>query len=230
MQKPLWQWAVIVLIWSLLLLGAITNLGLVQILGTIAADFFAAWLLYSIAQSTPKAWQQSMFGFALGMLVIGLSDLAVLAGLGASLEPPLSVLGTLLFFLASVALPFLLERQGVYKNGFALQISLIALAVAVLLSALLTILFQPPILRIVYQTVGLFLSSLFIMQSQDFAGGTIGRVLRMLSIAFAVSSFSQVVFAVLPGVLLEPGNLPDLARQTFWSAGITLLSFVPQKR
>jgi hypothetical protein len=225
-----WTWGIVALMWGLWGAGLVSNLGWVQILGTIVADFLATWLLYQIARSTPKAWQQTMFGFALAMLVIGLSDVAVLAGLGASLEPPLSVLGTLLFFASSLVLPFLLERQGVYKAGFALQISLIAAAIAGLVSLFLTIVFQPPVLRVVYQTVGLFLTALFAMQSQDFAGGTIGRVLRMLSIAFAVSSLSQVAFAVLPGVLLEPGNLPDLARQTLWSTGITLLVLVPQKR
>jgi hypothetical protein len=223
-------WAIVALMWGLWVAGLVSNLGWVQILGTITADFLATWLLYQIAKKTPKAWQQTMFGFALAMLVIGLSDVAVLAGLGASLEPPLSVLGTLLFFVSSLVLPFLLERQGVYKAGLALQISLIAVAVAGLLSLLLTVVFQPPVLRLVYQTVGLFLTALFAMQSQDFAGGSIGRVLRMLSISFAVSSLSQVVFAVLPSLLLDPSNLPDLARQTLWSAGITLLALVPQKR
>ncbi len=225
---PPLQWIFIVLGWALLVAGVVANQVTLLTLGTITADFLAVYLLYLISTRTPKAWQQTIFGFVIGMLVIGLSDLAVLAGLD-SLEPPLSLLGALLFLLASLALPMLLERQGMYKKGFALQIVLIAAAVAILVSALLTILFQPPMLRIAYQTTGLFLSSLFIMQSQDFAGGAIGRVLRMLSIAFAVSSFSQVAFAVIPSLAVLP-IIPDLARQAFWMAGTTLLAFVPSRK
>ncbi len=225
---PPLQWVFIGLGWALLVAGVVANQVTLLTLGTITADFLAVYLLYFISTRTPKAWQQTIFGFVIGMLIIGLSDLAVLAGLD-SLEPPLSVLGALIFLLASLALPLLLERQGMYKKGFALQIILIAAAVAILISALLTILFQPPILRIAYQTTGLFLSSLFIMQSQDFAGGAIGRVLRRLSIAFAVSSFSQVAFAVIPSVF-QISLLPDIARQAFWMAGTTLLAFVPSRK
>lgn len=224
------QWLLLIVMWLLLMFGIISQQATLQILGTMVADFFAVWMLYQIAYRTPKAWRQTMLGFVVGMLVIGLSDLVVLLGFGASLEPPLSVLGAVLFLLSSLALPILLERQGVYKKGFAWQIILIAAAVAILVSLLLTILFQPPVLRVVYQTIGLFLSSLFIMQSQDFAGGSIGRVLRLLSIAFAISSFSQVAFAVVPGLFPDSQHLADLTRQTFWTAGVSLLAFVPSQR
>ena len=225
------QWVFIVLSWGLLLTGAMTNQPSVLSFGTVTADFLAVYFLYLIATRTPKAWQQTILGFSIGMLIIGLSDLAVLAGLGSLLESLLSLLGALIFLLASLALPWLLEQQGMYKKGFAVQIIFIASAIAILLSGLFIILFQPPILRVVYQTTGLFLTSLFIMQSQDFAGGHIGRVLRSLSIAFACSSFSQVAVAVMPSLFGWDNNLiPHLVRQFFWTAGATLLAFVIIKK
>lgn len=229
---PPLQWVFMVLAWGLLLIGAISNQRLVLSLGTLTADFLAVYLLYLISTRTPKAWQQTILGFSIGMLIIGLSDLAVLVGLGSMLESPLSLLGALIFLLASLALPWLLEQQGMYKKGFAVQIIFIAATIAILLSLLFVILFQPPILRVVYQTTGLFLTSLFIMQSQDFAGGNIGRVLRSLSIAFAFSSFSQVAVAVMPSLFgWDDGNLiPHLVRQFFWTAGATLLAFVISKK
>ncbi len=229
---PPLQWIFILVTWGFLFVGAITDQRMILLLGTITTDFLAVYLLYLISTRTPKAWQQTILGFSIGMLIIGLSDLAVLTGLGSLLESPLSILGALIFLLASLALPLLLERQGMYKKGFALQIILIAAAIAILLSVLFIILFQPPILRIVYQTTGLFLTSLFIMQSQDFAGGSIGRVLRSLSIAFACSSFSQVAVAVMPSLFAwDDSNLiPHLVRQFFWTAGTTLLAFVISKK
>jgi hypothetical protein len=229
---PPLQWVLILLAWGLLLIGAISNQPLVLLLGTVTTDFLAVYLLYFISTRTPKAWQQTILGFSIGMLIIGLSDLAVLIGLGSMLESPLSILGALIFLLASVALPLLLEQQGMYKKGFALQIILIAAAIAILVSLLFIILFQPPILRIIYQTTGLFLTSLFIMQSQDFAGGSIGRILRMLSIAFACSSFSQVAVAIMPSLFAwDDSNLiPHFTRQFFWTAGASLLAFVTSKK
>jgi hypothetical protein len=229
---PPLQWFFILSVWGLFLVGAIADQRVVLTLGTVTADFLGAFLLYLISTKTPKAWQQTMLGFALGMLVIGLSDLAVLVGLEAVFETLLSVLGALIFLLASLALPLLLEQQGMYKKGFAWQIILIAAAIAILVSALFTILFQPPVLRIVYQTTGLFLTSLFIMQSQDFAGGTIGRVLRMLSIAFALSSFSQVAVAIMPSLFAwdDTNLIPHFVRQFFWTAGMTLLAFVSSRK
>lgn len=185
--------ALLTLLW---LVGLLT-FDLLRSLAEGLFNFLGAWALWSIASRSPIPLQRVLVGLALGLLLLGIGDLLYTWGLAghdtATLRQPIYIAGVLLFLVMGTLLPFGMERQGLYREGFTLRALLLSVLGGGLLTELSHLIRPLSPVELLYTGAAFYLTLAFVQQAQMLAGGRIGRTLQGVVWALVLGSLARIV-------------------------------------
>ncbi len=199
----------------------------VYILGI--TDFIGVYFLLSAANQLTPAIRGSLRGLALGLVFLGIGEVIPLLTVSQAIDTDtfFSLLGVFFLIFSGIQTPFLLERHGFFKAGLGFNILFSSVFITVAVSGLMTALLQPSLVRIVYQSVAIFLTVLFLRltfssKSRDFNW----QVMQSITRGIAVVSLAQLMVTTVAAFNNE---LAGHFRHNFWMLGISFLAFYPRQ-
>lgn len=209
------------LLWAVGLLGD----SYVRSLAVSLANFVGAYALWRGAVRSPVILRDAQSGLAAGLVFLGMGDLLFTYTEATDLDTRairegIYLVGVILLFLMGSLLPFRMERQGLYRLGFALRLAVAAGLGGVLLAALTTLIRPLSLVELVYAVAAFYLTLLFAQQTPVLAGGRIGRYLQGVVWALVLGSLARVVY-VLGGV--PPAQWPIVAYDILWMSSMSVL-------
>jgi methyl-accepting chemotaxis protein len=199
----------------------------VYILGL--TDFIGVYFLLAAANQLTPAIRGSLRGLALGLVFLGIGEILPLFAVNQAVETDtfFSLAGVILLIISGIQTPFLLERNGFFKAGSSLGILLSSIFFTIIISGVMSALLTPSLVRIIYQSVAIFLTILFLRltfssKSRDFNW----QVMQSITRGITVVSLSQLMVTTV-----SPFNdeLASHLRHNFWLLGISFLAFYPRQ-
>ncbi len=193
------------------------------------SDFIGAYFLLIASAQLPASIRGSLRALIGGLLLIGVSEIIpyLVTIQGFEIDTVFSLAGVAFLIFSGIQTPFSLERNGFLKSGQGMGLLLSSIGLTILISGVLTVVLAPDLERVVYQSVGIFITTLFLQltfssKSRDFGWQVIQSITRGL----AVVSLAQMMVT-----LVKPFNddLSAYLRHDIWLLGISFLAFYPQR-
>ncbi len=191
------------------------------------ADFVGIYFLLAATQILQPQIRNTLRGLALGLFFVGLGEIMPFIVKNDSIETGVTIFGVVIMLLSGILTPFRLESTGLFKVGHAWDLLLSSLILSAILSGVLTWLAQPSLARIIYQSVAIFLSVLFLNITFSSKSRNLDwQVIQSITRALMVVSLAQLMTSIMTPINPE---LASQMRHNFWLLGISLLAFYPQK-
>ncbi|MBF6594551.1 MAG: hypothetical protein IVW51_08890 [Thermaceae bacterium] len=215
--------ALLTLVW----LAGLINDNALRSLAVGLFNFVGAWSLAAIATRSPVALRQVLLGLTLGLLLLGIGDLLFTWALNFSvdtrvLRQPIYIAGVFLLLVMGSMLPFSMERQGLYSEGFSRRVVLLALLGGAILAGLSFLVRPLPTVDLLYAGAAFYLTLVFVQQAQMLAGGRIGRALQGVVWALVLGSLARIV-TVLGGA--EPARWSVVVYDLLWISAMSVLTW-----
>jgi len=220
------SYLVIAALWLAWLLGVAAG-NLTRSIAVSAANFVGAAAIGRIAAKSPAIVRRVLLGITVGLVFLGLGDLIFTYNLATgtdtrAIREPIYLVGVVLFLWAGSLLPFSMERQGLYPEGFALRVFLIAIVAGGVLVGLTALIHPFEIAELIYAATAFYLTVLFIQQTSLLAGGRIGQSLRELVWALVLGSLARVV-SVLGDTPAGPAFWSVILYDLLWMSAMSVL-------
>ncbi len=195
-------------------------------------NFVGAWSLVAIATRSPLALRRVLRGLTLGLLLLGIGDLLFTWSLNFSvdtrvLRQPIYIAGVFLLLVMGSMLPFSMERQGLYSEGFSRRVVLLALLGGAILAGLSFLVRPLATVDLLYAGAAFYLTLVFVQQAKVLAGGRIGRALQGVVWALVLGSLARIV-TVLGGA--ESARWSVVAYDLLWISAMSVLTWSARRR
>lgn len=194
-------------------------------------NFLGAWALWSIAHRSPTLLRRVLLGLALGLLFLGVGDLLYTWGLAGAdtdaLRQPIYIVGVLLFLSMGTLLPFGMERQGLYPEGFTLRALLLSLLGGGVLTGLSYWIRPLSSVELLYAGAAFYLTLAFVQQAWILAGGRIGRALQGVVWALVLGSLGRIVTVL---VVSSSANWSVVIYDVLWISAMGALVWSAYRR
>lgn len=213
-------------LWLVWLIGAALG-NVARNIAVSLSNFVGAFAVWRIAAKSPTIIRRTLLGLALGLILLGIGDvfytLNVATGSDTrAIREPIYLLGVLLFLVAGSFLPFSMEHQGLYTEGFARRVFLIAVLAGAILAGVSTLIRPLSMVELIYAVAAFYLTALFVQQITALAGGRIGHFLRELVWALVLGSLARVV-SVLGGTPAGPALWSVILYDLLWMSAMSVL-------
>jgi hypothetical protein len=116
----------------------------------------------------------------------------------------------------SIALPFALYRQGLYKKMQPLMVILTSFLIAGILTSGLIVFKKIEVFQLVFFFVACLITSIFTMQHFILKDNELASTIKQLSIVFMLASLGRLIL-----ILLNASIVGDLIYDFLWCAGIS---------
>ncbi len=211
------------LLWLLWLFGALSQ-SYTRTLSVFLFDLLGATMLIVLSKKLPSALRLTVTGLGLALLSIGIGDGNLSAALITNTDPnqwlswrrPFQYLGSFLVTAFSIALPFALYRQGLYKKMQPLMVVMTSFLIAGMLTSGLILFKKIEIFQLVFFFVACLVTTIFTMQHFILKDNQLASTIRQLSIVFMLASLGRLIL-----ILLNASILGDLIYDFLWCAGIS---------
>ncbi len=214
------------LLWFAMMLGYVLDSFTVRSLVLGVANLCGVLFFWQLQRHVPKNWRLLLVSLAIGVVFVGFGQVALSFDLPA-FEEPLTIVGLVFLLLATIALPYFLERNAVFKPGLANRFLVLSLLFSFVTSLLTQIIIRPVLIELLYQTITVFMASLFFLQGLSAPDTSAGRVVQTIARAFTVVSLAQLLFNWL--VPLMGWEAAQNVQRSFWILGVSLLAFYPHQ-
>jgi methyl-accepting chemotaxis protein len=189
------------------------------------ADFIGVYFLWTATRPLNAPLRRTMRGLALGLVLIGVGEIVPFVVAIKDLDTFITLGGVAFLLVSGLRIAFVLESEQMLKRGLAGRLLGSSVLATLLLSGMVTLLAQPIVERVVYQSIGIFLTALFLRLMFSSRSETLAwNIIRSITRGLTVVSLAQLLVSVL-----NPIN-PDIAaavRHHLWLLGISLLGFYP---
>ncbi len=214
------------LLWFAMMLGYLLDSFTTRSLVLGVANLCGVLFFWQLQAYVPKNWRLLLIGLAIGVVFVGMGQVALSFALPA-FEEPLTIIGLIFLLLATITLPYFLERNAVFKRGLANRFVVWSLLFSFLISLVTQIFIRPVLIELLYQTITVFMASLFFLQGLSAPDTAAGRVVQTIARAFTVVSLAQLLFNWL--VPLMGWEAAQNVQRSFWILGVSLLAFYPRQ-
>jgi methyl-accepting chemotaxis protein len=189
------------------------------------ADFVGAYFLWAATRPLMPRVRRTMRGLALGLFLIGVSEFVPFLLTISDLDTIISLFGVVFLLGSGLTIGFALEREKMLSGGLAWRLLGSSLLSMVLVSGVIALLAQPSLERIVYQSVGVFLTALFLgLMFSSRTDNLAWNIIRSITRGLAVVSLAQLSVSILTPISSEAASM---VRHHMWLLGISLLAFYP---
>ena len=215
------------LLWLLWLFGALSQ-SYTRTLSVFLFDLLGAIMLIVLSKKLPSALRLTVTGLGLALLSIGVGDGNLSAALMTNTDPnawlawrrPFHYLGSFLVTVFSLALPFALYRQGLYKKMQPLIVVMTSFLMAGILTSGLILFKKIEVFQLIFFFVACLVTTIFSMQHFILKDNELAGTIRQLSIVFMLASLGRLLL-----ILLNASLFGDLIYDFFWCAGISATSW-----
>jgi hypothetical protein len=187
-------------------------------------DLLGAIMLIVLSRKLPSALRLTVTGLGLALLSIGIGDGNLSAALITNTDPnawlswrrPFQYFGSFLVAVFSIALPFALYRQGLYKKMQPIMVVLSSILIAGILTSTLILFKNIEIFQLIFFFVACLITTIFTMQHFILKDNELASTIRQLSVVFMLASLGRLIL-----ILLDASALGDVIYDLFWCAGIS---------
>ena len=218
----------VIYMWAATIVGfAFDSLGARQL--TLASvDFIGVFFLLQATQHLLPAVRNTLRGLALGLFAIGMGEVFGFFPELDALGTNVTLVGMVFLIISGLLAPFVLEQQKMIRVGMAGNVLVSSLLIAALVAVVVSWLVQPTGVRVVYVSVAIFLTALFLRINFSSKSRTLNwQTIQTITRALAVVSLAQMIFTIT--VPLDE-LLAAQIRHNFWILGISFLAFYPTPR
>lgn len=213
-------------LWLVWLVGAVIG-NVTRNIAVSLSNFVGAFSVWQIAAKSPGIIRRTLMGLAIGLVFLGLGDVFYTYNVATKMDTrairePIYLIGVVLFLVAGSFLPFSMERQRLYPEGFAQRVFFIAILAGALLAGVSTLIRPLTTVEMIYAATSFYLTALFVQQISALAGGRIGQFLRELVWALVLGSLARVV-SVLGGTPAGPALWSVILYDLLWMSAMSVL-------
>jgi methyl-accepting chemotaxis protein len=189
------------------------------------ADFVGVYFLWAATRPLAPRLRRTMRGLALGLVLIGVGELVPFLVSVKDLDTFITLGGVAFLLGSGLRIAFVLESEQMLKVGLGWRLLGTSGVVTLLLSGAVTLLAQPIVERVVYQSIGIFLTTLFVcLMFSSRIDSLAWNIIRSITRGLTVVSLAQLLVSVLSPLNAE---IAAAVRHHLWLLGISLLAFYP---
>lgn len=166
-----------------------------------------------------------MRGLALGLFLVGVGEFVPFVSNITDLDTVITLVGVVFLLGSGLWIAFALEQEQLLRQGLAGRLLGSSILITLLLSGFISFIVRPVGEVIIYQSVGIFLTALFLrLLFASRIDNLAWNIIRSITRGLAVVSLAQLLMS-----LLDPVNtqVSTMARHHVWLLGISLLGFYP---
>jgi methyl-accepting chemotaxis protein len=189
------------------------------------ADFVGVYFLWAATRPLAPRLRRTMRGLAVGLVLIGVGEIVPFLLTINDLDTLITLVGVAFLLGSGLRIAFVLEGEQMLKRGLGWSLLGSSGVLTLLLSGLVTLLAQPIVERVIYQSIGIFLTTLFLrLMFSSRTDSLAWNIIRSITRGLTVVSLAQLLVS-----LLNPLNADIAAamRHHVWLLGISLLAFYP---